>query len=242
REGILKTTKVLVENTKVLVQNATASQEKLAQAAQSSVSTITHLVEVVKLGAASLGSEDPETQVVLINAVKDVAKALGDLISATKAAAGKARDDPAAYQLKNSAKVMVTNATSLLETVKAVEDEATKGTRVLEAMIEHIRQELAVFSSPVPPAKVSTPEDFIRMTKGITMATAKAVGAGNSCQQEEVIATANLSHCAITACLQATARATYHLEVSGDVWRQALCFGKECIGGYLELMEHVLVV
>lgn len=45
------------------MQNATASQEKLAQAAQSSVSTITRLAEVVKLGAASLGSEDPETQV-----------------------------------------------------------------------------------------------------------------------------------------------------------------------------------
>lgn len=42
---------------------------------------------------------------VLINAVKDVAKALGDLIGATKAAAGKAGDDPAVYQLKNSAKV-----------------------------------------------------------------------------------------------------------------------------------------
>lgn len=189
REGILKTAKALVEDTKVLVQNATASQEKLAQAAQSSVSTITRLAEVVKLGAASLGSEDPETQVgcqiqgkqrllvtglkelrikggvwcsgldsvmeragwalscaeycayvytaypgvpqflidglhqpqpecdcsklflscslqvVLINAVKDVAKALGDLIGATKAAAGKAGDDPAVYQLKNSAKV-----------------------------------------------------------------------------------------------------------------------------------------
>lgn len=47
----------------MLVQNATASQEKLAQAAQSSVATITRLAEVVKLGAASLGSEDPETQV-----------------------------------------------------------------------------------------------------------------------------------------------------------------------------------
>jgi hypothetical protein len=45
------------------------------------------------------------TQVVLINAVKDVAKALGDLISATKAAAGKVGDDPAVWQLKNSAKV-----------------------------------------------------------------------------------------------------------------------------------------
>lgn len=40
--------------------------------------------------------------------------------------------------------VMVTNVTSLLKTVKAVEDEATKGTRALEATTEHIRQELAV--------------------------------------------------------------------------------------------------
>lgn len=39
---------------------------------------------------------------------------------------------------------MVTNVTSLLKTVKAVEDEATKGTRALEATIEHIKQELAV--------------------------------------------------------------------------------------------------
>ncbi|XP_054507578.2 talin-1 [Agelaius phoeniceus] len=242
REGILKTAKALVEDTKVLVQNATASQEKLAQAAQSSVSTITRLAEVVKLGAASLGSEDPETQVVLINAVKDVAKALGDLIGATKAAAGKAGDDPAVYQLKNSAKVMVTNVTSLLKTVKAVEDEATKGTRALEATIEHIRQELAVFSSLVPPAKVSTPEDFIRMTKGITMATAKAVAAGNSCRQEDVIATANLSRRAIADMLRSCKEAAYHPEVSGDVRQRALRFGKECADGYLELLEHVLVI
>ncbi|XP_042731095.1 talin-1 isoform X4 [Lagopus leucura] len=242
REGILKTAKALVEDTKVLVQNATASQEKLAQAAQSSVSTITRLAEVVKLGAASLGSEDPETQVVLINAVKDVAKALGDLIGSTKAAAGKAGDDPAVYQLKNSAKVMVTNVTSLLKTVKAVEDEATKGTRALEATIEHIRQELAVFSSPVPPAQVSTPEDFIRMTKGITMATAKAVAAGNSCRQEDVIATANLSRRAIADMLRACKEAAYHPEVSADVRQRALRFGKECADGYLELLEHVLVI
>lgn len=43
-----------------------------------------------------------------------------------------------------SPQVMVTNVTSLLKTVKAVEDEATKGTRGLEATIEHIKQELAV--------------------------------------------------------------------------------------------------
>lgn len=43
---------------------------------------------------------------VLINAIKDVAKALGDLIGATKGAAGKPADDPSMYQLKSAAKVM----------------------------------------------------------------------------------------------------------------------------------------
>nr|XP_015193068.1 PREDICTED: talin-1 isoform X1 [Lepisosteus oculatus]XP_015193073.1 PREDICTED: talin-1 isoform X1 [Lepisosteus oculatus] len=241
RESILKTAKALVEDTKLLVSGAGASQERLAQAAQSSVTTITKLADVVKLGAASLGAEDPETQVVLINAVKDVAKALGDLISATKAAAGKPHDDPAMLQLKNSAKVMVTNVTSLLKTVKAVEDEATKGTRALEATIEHIKQELAVFKSPEPPPKTATPEEFIRMTKGITMATAKAVAAGNSCRQEDIIATANLSRRAIADMLHSCKQAAYHPEVSKDVQTRALRYGKECATGYLGLLEHVLV-
>uniref|UniRef100_A0A8C8ML39 Talin 1 n=1 Tax=Oncorhynchus tshawytscha TaxID=74940 RepID=A0A8C8ML39_ONCTS len=242
REHILKTAKALVEDTKLLVSGAGASQERLAQAAQSSVITITKLADVVKLGAASLGAEDPETQVVLINAVKDVAKALSDLISATKAAAGKPHDDPAMLQLKNSAKVMVTNVTSLLKTVKAVEDEATKGTRGLEATIEHIKQELAVFSNGDPPPKTSTPEDFIRMTKGITQATAKAVAAGNSCRQEDVIATANLSRRAIADMLHSCKQAAYHPEVSKEVQNRALRYGNECALGYLGLLEHVLVV
>lgn len=38
----------------------------------------------------------------------------------------------------------MTNVTSLLKTVKAVEDEATRGTRALEATIEYIKQELTV--------------------------------------------------------------------------------------------------
>ncbi|XP_035989491.1 talin-1 [Fundulus heteroclitus] len=242
RECILKTAKALVEDTKLLVSGAGASQEKLAQAAQSSVSTITKLADVVKLGAASLGAEDPETQVVLINAVKDVAKALGNLISATKAAAGKPHDDPSMLQLKSSAKVMVTNVTSLLKTVKAVEDEATKGTRALEATIEHIKQELTVFCSSDPPPKTTTPEEFIRMTKGITVATAKAVAAGNSCRQEDIIATANLSRRAIAEMLHSCKEAAYHPEVSKDVQMRALRFGNECASGYLGLLEHVLVI
>uniref|UniRef100_A0A2I3MSX6 Talin 2 n=1 Tax=Papio anubis TaxID=9555 RepID=A0A2I3MSX6_PAPAN len=203
RENILKTAKALVEDTKLLVSGAASTPDKLAQAAQSSAATITQLAEVVKLGAASLGSDDPETQVVLINAIKDVAKALSDLISATKGAASKPADDPSMYQLKGAAKVMVTNVTSLLKTVKAVEDEATRGTRALEATIECIKQELTLFQSKDVPEKTSSPEESIRMTKGITMATTKAVAAGNSCRQEDVIATANLSRKAVSDMLTA---------------------------------------
>ncbi|XP_062998915.1 talin-2 [Elgaria multicarinata webbii] len=242
RENILKTAKALVEDTKLLVSGAASSQEKLAQAAQSSASTITQLAEVVKLGAASLGSDDPETQVVLINAIKDVAKALSDLIGATKGAASKPADDPSMYQLKGAAKVMVTNVTSLLKTVKAVEDEATRGTRALEATIEYIKQELTVFQSKEVPEKSSSPEESIRMTKGITMATAKAVAAGNSCRQEDVIATANLSRKAVADMLAACKQASYHHDVSEDIRARALRYGTECTLGYLELLEHVLTI
>ncbi|NXI53851.1 TLN2 protein, partial [Chloroceryle aenea] len=242
RESILKTAKALVEDTKLLVSGAASSQDKLAQAAQSSANTITQLAEVVKLGAASLGSNDPETQVVLINAIKDVAKALSDLIGATKGAASKPADDPSMYQLKGAAKVMVTNVTSLLKTVKAVEDEATRGTRALEATIEYIKQELTVFQSSEVPENTSSPEESIRMTKGITMATAKAVAAGNSCRQEDVIATANLSRKAVADMLIACKQASYHPDVSKDVRDRALHFGTECTLGYLELLEHVLLI
>ncbi|XP_052043881.1 talin-2 isoform X3 [Apodemus sylvaticus] len=242
RENILKTAKALVEDTKLLVSGAASTPDKLAQAAQSSAATITQLAEVVKLGAASLGSNDPETQVVLINAIKDVAKALSDLIGATKGAASKPADDPSMYQLKGAAKVMVTNVTSLLKTVKAVEDEATRGTRALEATIEYIKQELTVFQSKDVPEKTSSPEESIRMTKGITMATAKAVAAGNSCRQEDVIATANLSRKAVSDMLIACKQASFYPDVSEEVRTRALRYGTECTLGYLDLLEHVLVI
>lgn len=59
----MKTAKALVEDTKMLVSGAASGQDKLSQAAQSSAKTITQLTDVVKLGAASIGSDDPETQV-----------------------------------------------------------------------------------------------------------------------------------------------------------------------------------
>merc|ERR1712176_1356909 len=104
REYILKTAKALVEDTKTLVAGAASSQEQLAVAAQNAVTTIVQLSEVVKSGASSLGSPNREAQVMLINAVKDVASALADLMQSTKAASGKNMQHPAMHTLKDAAK------------------------------------------------------------------------------------------------------------------------------------------
>lgn len=63
------------------------------------------LADAVKRGAGSLGAGQPESQVMVINAVKDVAAALGELINATKEASGKPIHDPAMQDLKESARV-----------------------------------------------------------------------------------------------------------------------------------------
>ncbi|XP_055385289.1 talin-2 isoform X2 [Condylostylus longicornis] len=202
RENILKTAKALVEDTKVLVAGAAGTQDQLASAAQNAVTTILQLSDAVKRGACSLGSEQPDSQVMVINAVKDVASALRELIHATKTASGKPINDPAMQDLKESARVMVLNVSSLLKTVKAVEDEHTRGTRAMEATVEAISQEIRTMNSP-PPSNLTpaTPEDLIRVSKNVTTATAKAVAAGTSNLQADIVAAANIGRRAISEML-----------------------------------------
>ncbi|XP_015597713.1 talin-1 isoform X2 [Cephus cinctus] len=242
RENILKTAKALVEDTKTLVAGAASSQEQLAVAAQNAVSTIVQLAEVVKYGAASLGSQNPEAQVMLINAVKDVASALGDLIHATKAASGKPINDPSMAHLKDSAKVMVTNVTSLLKTVKAVEDEHTRGTRALESTIEAIGQEIRALNTPEMQKSNVTPEDLVRCTKSITVSTAKAVAAGNSCKQDDIIAAANMGRKSISDMLTICKGAAYNCAETAELRDRTLQAGHDVALNYRELLQAILQV
>ena len=68
---------------------------------------------------------------------------------------------------------MVAKVSSLLKTVKNVEAEAGRGVRSLENTIDHIEDDLKEFNSANPPKKDASPEDLIRSTKGITLASAK---------------------------------------------------------------------
>ncbi|KAJ8935035.1 hypothetical protein NQ314_013060 [Rhamnusium bicolor] len=281
RENILKTAKALVEDTKTLVAGAASSQEQLAVAAQNSVATIVQLAEVVKFGAASLGSDNPDSQVMLINAVRDVASALGDLIHATKAASGKPINDPAMTHLKDSAKVtdsetdwwisdqeeellrllsdskeninaeslqsdivqclvMVTNVTSLLKTVKAVEDEHTRGTRALESTVEAIGQEMRALYSNEGCKYGVTAEDLIRCTKSITNATAKSVAAGISNKQDDIISAANLARRSISDMLIICKSAAFNLAETEELKEETLNVGHDCAKQFRELLVLIL--
>lgn len=142
RDAIVKTAKALVEDTKALVTGAASNQEQLAVAAQNAVRTIVHLCDAVKNGAASLSEDSAESQVLVIHAARDVAAALSNLIQATKHASGRSPQDPAMSNLKEAAKLMVTNVSSLLRTIKSVEDSSQRGAQALDASVNAI--ELAI--------------------------------------------------------------------------------------------------
>ncbi|XP_028167568.1 talin-1 isoform X4 [Ostrinia furnacalis] len=239
RESILKTAKTLVEDTKTLVGGAAGSQDQLAAAAAAAVSTIVQLCEVVKQGAMSLGSGSPESQVLLLHAARDVAAALRDLAAATTAASGKHHHHPDMARLKHAAKVMVTNVTSLLKTVKAVEDEHTRGTRALESTIEAISQEIEVLLSDSPPKGTATAEELVRCTRQMTTATARAVAAGNANKQDQLTAAANLGRKTVVDLLVACKAAAYTAE-SEEVRTRTIEAGAAAASAYRALLTAVL--
>ncbi|KAK5981052.1 VBS domain-containing protein [Trichostrongylus colubriformis] len=205
RVTIIKTAKALVEDTKALVAGAASNQEQLAVAAQNAVRTIVNLSDAVKNGAGSLPSSNSEAQVLVIHAVRDVAASLSALIQATKNASGRSLHDPAMNHLKEAAKTMVSNVTSLLKIVKTVEDKTQQGTRALEAAIDAIGIEIKTYDHETGEGTSgpsgATPEHLARATKRVTDATTRLAGAAQTLQQSDVIAAANLARAAVSELL-----------------------------------------
>lgn len=139
--------------------------------------------------------------------------------------------------------VMVMNVTSLLKTVKAVEDEHTRGTRAMEATIEAISQEIRSLqysetnrSSVMP----STPEDLMRVTKNVTVATAKAVAAGASNSQADITAAANIGRRAISEMLIVCKSVAWNCAESTELRQRTLEAGAAVATAYRDLLESVL--
>lgn len=68
---------------------------------------------------------------------------------------------------------------------------------------------------------IATPEELVRCTKPITVATAKAVAAGNSCKQEDIIVAANMGRKAISDMLTISkVRYIIYMHNTNTDWRR----------------------
>ena len=134
---------------------------------------------------------------------------------------------------------MIVNATSLLKTVRTVEDEQQRGTLALESAIEAIGQELRSYDSPEIPSRKSSPEDLIRVTKPVTIATAKAVAAGSSAKQDDIIVAANMGRKAIFDVLTVAKQSAYSPESSYELRNKILETGRNCALYYRQLLQMV---
>lgn len=157
---------------------------------------------------------------------------------------------------------MVLNVSSLLKTVKAVEDEHTRGTRAMEATVEAISQEMRVssFMNVFPkqelimnllykqamqtPPPVSSqqvgPEDLIRVTMNVTAATAKAVAAGTSNLQADIVAAANLGRRAISDMLIVCRSVAWNCAETDELRVRTLEAGTSVAESYRELLNGIL--
>lgn len=135
------------------------------------------------------------------------------------------------------------NVTSLLKTVKAVEDEHTRGTRAMEATIEAITQEIRSMqysetnrTSMMP----STPEDLIRVTKNVTVATAKAVAAGATNSQADITAAANIGRRSISEMLIVCKSVAWNCAETPELRQRTIDAGAAVAVSYRDLLDAVL--
>ena len=138
---------------------------------------------------------------------------------------------------------MVMNVTSLLKTVKAVEDEHTRGTRAMEATVEAISQEIRSMQyTEVSRTSMiqSTPEDLIRVTKNVTVATAKSVAAGTSNSQADITAAANIGRRAISEMLIVCRSVAWTCAETSELRQKTLDTGAALGISYRDLLDGVL--
>lgn len=89
----------------------------------------------------------------------------------------------------------------------------------------------------IPPA---TPEDLIRVTKNVTVATAKAVAAGASNLQSDIVAAANLGRRAISEMLVVCRSVAWSCAESAELRQRTLDAGAAVGISYRDLLEGVL--
>jgi len=171
RDKLLSKSTMLVDGIKSILSNF-SSKDAIVTSAQTCAKTLQEIVQEVKGGSASLGSQFQEAQASLLNTTKVVVNSFRDLL---KQARKMGSDQTELEELGASAKTVVGNVTSLLRCVKTAEDTHGRSEAATEAAIEAIGREIVQLHIEEDQKKTgeeSTPEDLVAATRAVTEAVA----------------------------------------------------------------------
>lgn len=234
-DGLVKLTAELQSDLQNIASSV-SSQDQLAVAAQKTAKDMEHVTEVTKQAAGTLG-DDADGQVSLLNAAKDVANSLVTVLEPAKTAAGKSPNDPAVQEVKAKAKEAAAKVDTFSANANKLRDLTGRATRTLQQTIAAIEAELERYDSSEMPAVVITPENLLHLVNSVMTATARAVSACNSQNQDELVTAAALGKKMVDLLRGCKVAASM---VAEPPKRDSLLkSGKACTMTYLDLLKHV---
>lgn len=112
--------------------------------------------------------------------------------------------------------------------------------KTYRALFIRIKKKQMIKSPVMAGSPPNTPEDLIRVTRNVTLATAKAVAAGASNLQDDIVAAANLGRRSISEMLAVCRSVAWTCAETPDLRQRTLDAGAAVASSYKELLEGVL--
>eukprot|EP00117_Sycon_ciliatum_P031795 scpid3878/ scgid24807/ Talin-1 len=238
KDTLFSQTKSIIDHIKPLLMGAATSSERLALEANAIVSCTRDLAESGRAAAASLGVNDKASQVALLNACKDVASSLCNLLDVSKNASGKSPTSPEIESLRVVAKTVMGAVSKFMETVKSCDSEATRGVMALRSASQQIQEHLDVLYDPVMSNRAVSADDLIQASKLIPSCTAKLQTVGRTRKREDALATAPVVEECVTGLL-AKCRAASASAETAEAQQRCLQAGQQCGEAFIAMMQHV---
>ena len=128
--------------------------------------------------------------------------------------------------------------TQVLKTVKVVEDESLRSVRALESALESMGQDIQGLYREDEIKMTSSPEDLIKVVRAVADATASAVSASHSRNQEDIETVANTGRKVVTELLTTVKGLEFPSEeLKEEVYKLGHTLANQCY----ELLSNILV-
>jgi talin len=226
----------VANSVKTLVHSLDATQEVIVSNVNDTVKESGLLVKAVKENAAALAN-DSSSQVLLINAAKDLVVALRETLRITASAVGRIENSPEVKKLTEYYQKGFKDAIiSFGNTSKSLQDELARGIRASEAARNALKLELENIDAYKPPAP-SPPEKILSTSSEVIQVTASLISAVLSQNQQQTTESANNTRKAVIDLLRHTKGASVTEDLDPNDTEIAINSSKLVAKAVLDMLE-----